>query len=44
MISKEQNKLMILSDKNKINLKKNEIMSESCSDINSDFGKITSDE
>jgi hypothetical protein len=45
MISVEQNKLFILSDRNKIKLKKNEIGSDdSCSDINSNFGKITSSE
>jgi hypothetical protein len=44
MISEEQNKLLILSDRNKINLKKYEIESDSCSDINSDFGNITSTE
>ncbi len=37
--------MLILSDRNKIDLKENEIGSDSsCSDIGSDFGKITSSE
>ena len=37
--------MLILSDRNKIELKENEILSDiSCSDISSDFGKITSSE